>query len=56
MVVVSAAVEGLVDEAVIKSLIAEAGAVGGQVMASEESRFCARVLAATTTPRNFGHG
>jgi hypothetical protein len=31
MVVVSAAVEGLVDEAVIKSLIAEAGAVTGQV-------------------------
>jgi hypothetical protein len=31
MVVISAAVEGLVDEIVVKSLIAEAGAIAGQV-------------------------
>ena len=53
MVVVSAAVEGLVDEAVIKSLIAEAGAVPGQVYGKRGKPFLRQSISGYNNSAKF---
>ena len=54
MVVISAAVEGLVDETVVKSLIADAGATAGRVYGKKGKPYLRRSIAGYNNAARFG--
>lgn len=56
MVVISAAVEGLVDEAVAKTLIRDAGADHGQIYGKKANHIYGRASTATTMLQGSTHG
>jgi hypothetical protein len=56
MVVISAAVEGVVDETVIKSLITEAGALTGQVYGKKGKPSLRASIAGYNMPHGFDRG